>query len=174
MSGVNLSQTIEEEESSTKLGFFDASVVVSLLVLLISGLVWGGIRFYNSSLDKKMVQLDEALNANTERIRGDHIDRIADFDARIAYFSNSQEELSEPRDILKALEGVMVSGIILTKFEYDHEQHASIMTGTADDFKRLAEQILRLKSEKLFSQVRVERIERNDKNRIVFSLKASF
>ena len=175
MPGVNLSQAVaEEEEVKRPRGFFDTGIIVSLVLLALSGSVWGGMRLYVGSLDKKIAALDETLSSNTERLKGEGVNRVADFDARVAYYSENKDALTDPRDVLRRLESVMVPGVVLTNFTYDHQARMSIIAGRSDDFRKMAEQILSLKAEKIFSQVVVDRIERDDKDRITFVFKANF
>lgn len=173
MPGVNLSQSMIEEERPLQRSFFDTGVILSLVVLMLVGLGWGGLRLYMNSLDAKIAALDTTINANGEDLRGDRIDRVADFEARIKYFSKNKEDFIEPENILAALETVMVSGIVLTKYEYDQVTGVSTISGRSEDFKKLAEQILSLKSERIFSQVEVEGVGRDEEKRLTFVLKAS-
>ncbi len=175
MPGVNLSQPVaEEEEVKRSRGFFDTGIIVSLVLLALSGSVWGGMRLYLGSLDKKIATLDETLSANAERLKGEGVNRVADFDARVTYYAEHRDGLTDPRDILRRLESVMVPGIVLTSFTYDNQARTSIIAGRSEDFRKMAEQILSLKAEKIFSQVVVDRIERDDKDRITFVFKANF
>lgn len=173
MPGVNLSQSMIEEERPIERSFFDMGVIISLVVLTLVAAGWGGLRFYMNSLDKKIAETDTALSANMENTRGERVDRVADFEARVKYFAKNKNDFSEPQDILSTLEGTMVSGIVLTQYEYDHTTGVSTLSGRTEDFKKLAEQMLSLKSEQVFSQVQVDKIDRDEQNRIVFILKAS-
>ncbi|MFZ3031740.1 MAG: PilN domain-containing protein [Candidatus Moraniibacteriota bacterium] len=162
-----------EEERPIQRSFFDVGVLLSLTILILVGLGWGGLRFYMNSLDKKIAEADTALNANMENTRGERVDRVADFEARVKYFTKNRDGFVEPKDILSTLEGTMVSGIVLTQYEYDSMTGVSTLSGRAEDFKKLAEQMLSLKSEKIFSQVQVDKTDRDEENRITFILKAS-
>ncbi len=173
MPGVNLSQSMPGEESSEKRSFFDMGILLSLGALIVVGLVWGGIRFYMSSLDKKIADIEVTLGASTAQTKGGRVDRVADFETRLKYFSENKNEF-EPEVILKQLEGVMVSGVLLTGFQYDQEERLLTLSGKSDDFRKLADQMFSFKTEKMFSQVRVETIDRDDENKVTFVLKAGF
>ena len=172
MPGVNLSQPMEEE-SSEKRSFFDAGILLSFGVLLLVGLTWGGIRFYLSSLDKKIVAIESTLQVNAAQTKGAGVDRVVDFDARLHYFFENKNEF-DTQDILKRLEDTMVSGVTLTDFKYDTSERVIAISGKCDDFRKLADQMFSFKSEKVFSQVRVEKIDRDEDNRIEFTFKADF
>lgn len=173
MPGVNLSQSMIEEERPIQRSFFDVGVIMSLVILVLVVAGWGGLRLYMNSLDGKIAAVEATLSASAENTQGDHIDRIADFDARMKYFSKSKNDFVDPQEILGLLEGAMVSGVILTEYEYDLESGESTLVGSSGNLKELAEQILKLKSEKIFSQVQIKGTDRDVKNRVTFTLKAS-
>jgi hypothetical protein len=174
MLGVNISQSQEEEETKPKrTGFFDTGTIISIVLVGLSVAVWGGIQLYMQSLDKKIATIDASVVQDSGRLSGENIDRIADFDARVAFFASKQPELVEPLDMLKKLEETMVSGIVLTDYEYDHEMNVGIVSGKASDFRALAEQILSFKTNGLFSQVGVKRTERDEDGVLHFTLNTS-
>lgn len=174
MLGVNIAQSTEEEETKPKrAGFFDTGTIISIVLVTLSAAVWGGIQLYMQSLDKKIAAIDASIAQDSGRLSGASIDRIADFDARIAFFAGKEKELMEPLDMLKKLEEVMVGGIVLTDYEYNHETNVGKISGKASDFRALAEQILVFKSKGLFSQVSVKRTERDDQGVLRFTLDTS-
>ncbi|MBP7060374.1 MAG: PilN domain-containing protein [Candidatus Moranbacteria bacterium] len=174
MTGVNLSQSMPDEEQSEKRSFFDTGIILSLAVLLVVAAGWGGIQLYIASLDKKIAAQDAAIGTSADRLRGDTVDRIADFDERLNYFIGHRPELSDPQDVFSRLERVMVSGVTLTKFDYSREDGVIIVEGVTSDFRKLAEQVLGLKGDTLFSQVKVDQIDRNEAGQVTFIFKANF
>lgn len=173
MPGVNLSQSMNEEEQSEERSFFDAGIVLSLLALLVVGLGWGGLRLYIGSIHKKIATIDESLNTNKAQLKGEHIDRVVDYDARLKYFSAHAATLTDTQSVFQKLENAVVAGVVLTKFEYNPESKEVVFEGTCANFKQLAEQIMSLKAEKDFVQVIVEQVDRNEDNQVVFALEAS-
>ncbi len=175
MLGVNIAQSQKEEEEikPKRGGFFDTGTIVSIVLISLAGLVWGGIQFYISTLDKKIATVDTALAMDSGRLVGEEIDRVADFDARISYFADKQKELMEPLDMMTKLEESMVSGIVLTEYEYKHEGSVGNIHGVASNFRVLAEQILAFKSTGLFSEVKVEKTERDQEGQLRFVLEAT-
>jgi Tfp pilus assembly protein PilN len=173
MPGVNLSQSMNEEEQNEEHSFFDVGIILSLVALLVVGLGWGGLRLYIGSLNKKIAAIDESLSASKAQLKGEHIDKVADFDARLKYFSANMAEFTDPQSVFQKVEGSMVSGVVLTRFDYDTENEAVTFEGACADFKQLAEQVMSLKAEKTFLQVTVDQIDRNDDNQVMFVIKAS-
>lgn len=173
MPGVNLSQSMDEEEKSEQRSFFDTGIILSLLVVLITGLSWGGMRLYIGSIDKQIVEFDQTFATATGQLRGDRVDRIADFDARLNYFFANKDEFSDAQEVIQKLEKGVVSGVVLTRFEYNPGEKAVVFEGTCGDFRQLAEQVMSFKREAIFSQVKVEKVDRDKENQVVFSLKAN-
>lgn len=173
MPGVNLSQSMNEEEQSEERSFFDTGIILSLLVMLITGAAWGGISFYIASLDKKIAAVDGDLTASTAQLQGEGVDRVADFDTRLKYFMANKESFSDVQDIVQRMEKSIIPGIVLTKFEYNPGDKMILIDGRCAEFRKLAEQIMSLKAEQIFSQVKVDKIDRDDTNQIVFSLRAT-
>lgn len=173
MAGLNLSHLRDEERAEQKSrGFFNVSTSISIAVLVLAGAAFGGLRWYIGSLDKEIAAVDSVIEKSAGQIRGDRVDRVADFDARVAFFSNRKGEFLEPQEILKKLEGVMVPGVVLTEYAYASDSETSLISGTTDDFRKLAEQMLRLKSEAIFGRVTVDELTRGDGNQILFVLNA--
>lgn len=173
MTGVNLSQPLPEEEEPTKRSFFDASTIISFSIIALLGATWGGMQFYMSYLDKKIATIDMTLGTDLARTKGDAVNRIADFDARLDYFVAHKEAFPDPAGMFQKLESAMVSGVVLTDFKYNQKEKEMMLDGYTDDFKKLAEQVLGLKSEKTFSRVLVDQIGRDSENRIVFTLRVT-
>ncbi len=173
MPGVNLSQSMNEEEQSEKRSFFDVGIIISLVVLLLIGLSWGGLRLYIGSIDKQLTEVDQALASVTGQLKGDAVDRIADFDTRLNYFSANEDGFSDAQGIIQKLEKGVVPGVVLTRFQYSPGEKAVMFEGTCADFRKLAEQVMSFKREAIFSRVKVEKVDRDEKNQVVFSLKAS-
>lgn len=174
MPGVNLSQSMNEEEQSEERSFFDTGIILSLVGLLVMGVAWGGLLLYISSIDKKIATIDASLSSSATRLKGDRIDRVADFDTRLNYFSSNKAEFTSAQEVFQKLERSVVDGVVVTKFKYDHENREAIFEGNCADFKKLAEQIMALKADASFLQVAVERTSRNEANQVEFALKASF
>jgi len=175
MANANFSQSLGGDDSVVpKRRFFISAPLLSIGLLAITLLVWGGLRLYIASIDKKISALETVLLEGATRLEGDDIDRIANFDARVTHIWSDPSEQVDPTQILGKLESLVVPQVILTKYLYDQQKKESMILGETDDFRYLAEQILSLKSEILFSKVVVDTIGRTESGRIQFTLRAGF
>ena len=170
---MNLSQSVPEEEPVEDRSFFDGGFILSLSLILLSAIAFGGVRLYIGSLDKKIATVEATLNANAQRLSGENIDRIADFDNRLNYFSANKGDFSDTQEILVMLEKRVLSDIVLKKFVYNPHDKVILIEGESDDFKKLAEQIMAFKEEKIFSNMEVQTLDRTEANLIAFILKAT-
>ncbi len=173
MPGMNLSQSTMEEEEVGKQSLFDSGFIVSLSLILLSALSFGGLHLYIGSLDKKIAALEGQLSGSTASLKGEHIDRVADFDARLNHFSTNQTEFFETRDILQKLESRTLPGVVLQKFQYSAKEKTVTVDGISGDYRRLAEQIMTFKKEAIFSKLKVENISQNNENQVTFVLKGA-
>lgn len=173
MSGMNLSQSTIDEEEIEKKSLFDGGFIVGLSLIVLSVLMFGGLHIYNGILDKKISAFDSQLSGSTVSLKGDHIDRVADFDARLGYFSANQSGFFETREIFQKLENTVLPGVVLENFQYDAEEKTVTIDGISGDYRRLAEQIMAFKKEAIFFKLKVENIDRNDEKQVVFILKGA-
>lgn len=173
MPGVNLSQSEQEEEQVEERSFFDSGFMLSMGMILLALLAFGGVRLYIGSLDKKIAAVESALSVNAGRLKGDGIDRVADFDARLGYFSANMVQFSDMQLVLQKLEKTVLPNIILKDFEYNHQDKTVTIEGVSTDFKSLAEQIMSFKNEPVFSNIEVQSIDRTEADTISFVLRAS-
>jgi len=175
MAGVNLSQSMASQaDKSAKRPFSASSFPLSIILLLMTLIGWGGLHWYLYSLNQKITQLDETISASGNRLQGENIDRISDFDARSSLLSVIATERVDPVVILSKVEALIVPEVVLTKYRYDKQEKTSLIAGETDNFRYLAEQIINLKSDPIFSQVIVDQINRSQEGKIQFVLRADF
>lgn len=170
---MNLSQSTIDEEEVEKKSLFDSGFIVSLSLVLLSALTFGGLHLYIGFLDKKISALEGELSGSTVSLKGDHIDRVADFDARLNHFSTNKTEFFETRDVFKKLENSILAGVVLEEFQYSVKEKTLTINGISGDYRRLAEQIMTFKKESIFSKLSVDSIDRNDEDQVIFVLKGA-
>lgn len=174
MGGINLSQSMQESRrGAEKKSFFDQGLIWGSVVLFLVAGAWGGLRWYMTTLDDKVAALEEELTSNASRLEGKSADRIADFNDRLTLIGTGLDSAAEPRVILEQMERLMVPEVVLTKYEYDKKERTISIGGLTDNFKFLAQEILSLKSEAAFSEVKVDTIARTKDGKIAFELKVS-
>jgi hypothetical protein len=175
MAGVNLSQSMTAPEGrlkkSASMSFgFPISIVLFVLTLL----GWGGLRWYMSSLDGKIARLDVEIAANSAEFHSERVERVENFDDRLSLLNVDPAESIDPESIFLKLESVMVPQVVLTEYEYNGGEKQVTVSGKTDNFRYVAEQIISLKSDPMFSQVVVSAISRDKDGKITFTLVSQF
>jgi hypothetical protein len=171
MAGVNLSQSASLAQGNKKKQMFASSGLPFSIILLVVTLVgWGGLRWYIHTVDKKITALESALATDNSRLMGESINRVADFGARMMLVGADPAELVDPKSILEKLESLVVPQVTLVQYTHDDAGQISTIAGKTTNFRYLAEQVISLKSDPLFSRVRVGEIDRDEEGVIEFTL----
>lgn len=175
MAGVNLSQSMTAPDGgSKKRASMSFGFPISIVLLVLTLLGWGGLRWYMSSLDGKIARLDTEIAANSAEFQSERVARVEDFDARLSLLNVDPAESIDPGSIFAKLESVMVPQVVLTEYEYDGEEKKVSVSGKTDNFRYVAEQIISLKSDPMFSQVEVSAVSRDKDGKIKFTLVSQF
>lgn len=175
MAGVNLSQsTALAREHQSRQQLMSSGLLISMILLTATLIVWGGLRWYMHSLDQKIAAIDTTIVAGTARLSGESVDRVADFSARMALLGADPAELIDPGVMFAKLESLVVPQVTLVRYEYDESDRISTIVGKTENFRYLAEQIISLRSDPLFAQLRVTGIDRDDEGVIGFTLINNF
>ncbi|MBI2439207.1 MAG: hypothetical protein HYV45_01240 [Candidatus Moranbacteria bacterium] len=176
MAGINLSSSSVGEKKVKPVGSSNGFLVgaIILLVLLLGG--WGGTYGYKKTLEKKLATYDEILEKNSVFLRGEKVNRVADFDARLRLMGEQAQkgELVDSRTLLTALEGLILQEVTLSKYEYKRENKSVTLEGKTDSFKQVARQIISLKTDAMFSEVRVLSLGYDDNGKVIFTFQAKF
>ena len=174
MAGMNLSSSkIEKKEGRG--GIFDGSFAIILVLFLLVAASWGGMRWYIMTLSDKLAELDSVIEENSLRLQGKDVDRVASFDSRLSLIGKQlQGETVDSQKFLTQMESLTVPNVRLTEYKYDAVEKTVTVSGETDNFKYIAQQILNLKSEALFVDVKVDSLKRTKEGRIAFSFKAKF
>lgn len=173
MAGVNLSQSMAQGKEKKRM-LPTSSFPISIVLLLLTLAGWGGLRWYMYSLDQKIAELDATISVSGDRLLGESIDRVADFDARMTLLGSDPAELIDPEPLFAQLEALVVPQVLLTKYEYNDRDKVVVISGKTENFRYIAEQIISLKSDPYFSNVRVGAIDRDDQGIIEFTLRNNF
>ena len=179
MANIDLYQSIQEEKNSTdKKGLMDKGMAVVILVLVVTFATWGGLKFYNVFLNKKLGNLDSQITEESNKIEALKTDRIANFQERMNIIKKNIPSRGDPSEFFGNLEKVMVQGVVLDScsFGYDDKEKGKTATLTAitDNFTLVAQQILNFKKISYFSDVALGNVQRDQEGKIKFIINAKF
>lgn len=174
MAGLNLSSSVGEKKEGGG-GISDSSLIVISSIFFLVVIGWGGMRWYIKTQNDTLAKLDVSLEESSSQLRGDKVNRVAYFDARSGLIGEQLKgESVDAKKLLTQIEGLAVPQVRLTKYEYNATEKFVEVIGETDNFKYIAQQIISLKSEDLFAEIKVSSLKRTETGRIEFSLKAQF
>ena len=172
MVGLNLSSSISEKKEIT---ISDSSLAVISVIFFLVVAGFGGLRWYIKTLDNKLTDLSASLDENSSQLRGDKVNRVAYFDARLRLIEQQLNGSAvDSKILLGQMESLILPDVRLTKYEYNETGKFVAVSGETDNFKYVAQQIISLKSEDLFTGIKVESLQRTEAGQIGFSLKTQF
>lgn len=171
---MNLSSSVPEKKQEGSWTFGGPVVVTVLFFLLL--VFWGGMQWYLKTLDKTLSGQQVLLEENASRLKGDAVDRVTSFDTRLTLAKEqmSGKNTTDTGRLLRQLESLVIPNVKLTKYEFDENGKFVIVEGETDTFKYVAQQLLVLKGEDPFMNIKVDSLKKNPEGRIAFSFKAEF
>jgi len=168
MTSINLYQDPTKQEGGKKESIFSGGFFISLSVLVVTLLVYGGVKMYSASIVGKNVALAAQIQDEKTAISGhDELATITDFQKRVDVITADIGSKEYIKDVLQNISANLVSGITVTDFSYDGGTITLVMN--ADGFQNVAQQILSFKQSPHFTGVSVVNISRGDKD-ISFSI----
>ena len=174
MAGINLSQSMQESKKNLgKFNLWNSSFLISLVIFSIVAVLFGGMKWYEKTIDAKLSVLEQTLKDNSTQLHGKNVDRIADFDSRLSFIENNISDSTDMKQVLEQVEGLMVPSVVLTKYGYSKQDNTITIAGETNNFRYLAQQILSLKSADTFSEIRVDNINRTSDGKIAFILRTN-
>jgi len=179
MTNIDLYQSIQEEKNTAqKKGLMERGLAIVIFVLVFSFAVWGGLKFYNSFLNKKLVGINSQITTESVKVDASKMDKVADFQERMDIIKQNIPQKKDPVEFLGNMEKAIIPGIIIDscEFKYGDKDKGDTLTFTAitDSFKSLAEQILSLKKVAYFKNVEMGSVTREQDGKIKFIINAGF
>ena len=169
MANINLSQSIREEKlNQQKSGIIDKGTSISLAILVLTLLVFGGTKVYNIILGNKITEADNQANMQLEEIEDGDVNRIADFQNRVDQIENNINSKSNSNEMLDKVGGAMIQGAYLESYKYDESSGQLSLSVLANGFEDMAKQILNLKDN--FGDASLASNSRNDDGKIKFEV----
>ncbi len=168
MPGINLSQTAQQKTGIRKHAIFGKGLIAIIIVLLLAVAAWRGLAFWEQRIDGEIA----AIEAETAKVRagfgGEQADKVADFQFRLDTIGESFGDKVYPADMLRSLEGLMLSGVDLSEYSFDANKRTISIAGQVDSFLIIAQQMAILKRTPGFASLSVDSLEREETGKIGF------
>lgn len=153
-------------------GIFDKAFFFSIVLVVLVGGIWATERVLIYLTDKQIKEYQATTNASFESVSADDTVLVHDVTSRIATIQKLGATTLPSQEILAALERSTIPQVKLTEFDYQKDGTAT-MSGTAPDYRFLAEQILRYRQESLFRSAEINSTERTETGQVNFTLVAT-
>lgn len=167
MPGINLSQSYNASAKAVaKKSASDKGFIVSIIVLIITLLVYGGLKLATQSYSSKKAGVEEQISAVRNSLSGGEVERVADFQKRMDNIDSRFTSEASPNEKLNAIADAMVAGSVATSIESSDSTVTAIFK--VDNYQTASKQILGLKNK--FDQAKISKLERDADGKILVTL----
>lgn len=149
MSNINLTAYETEKKSLS----FDSTLLVVFLGLVLVLALYGGLLFYKSYLENKILETKDAYSSYQQKFSGDQAKKVVDFQKRLDISTGLVKRGVDTVGILTTVEKNMVPGVSLASYEYNDESKNITLTGETDNYDLVAKQIFSFKKSEDFSGI---------------------
>lgn len=170
MSGINLSQSIQEKQALARGTFFDKGFFINTAIFLLVVGLYGGSQWYLGTLEDTLAILHGDASTKIAGLKGNAANQAADLAARLKVITANLESVKEPNTILGELERFTIADIRVTNYSYGEEKQAISISGVTTNLKYLAQQMLSYKKMTNVSSVHVEAVGYSETGQIEFTL----
>lgn len=154
MTNINLSQSIQPKKvTGVKNRMVDKGTLISLVVLVLTGLAVGGVKMYLQDAKDKVGAIEESISSEKQKINGDDINRIADFQNRRDKVGMNIDAKAKINDILDKVNGALMTKTYITNFNYENGKKAVTLEVVSDNIEDVAKQTLNFKKSTSFDSV---------------------
>lgn len=154
MTNINLSQSVAPKKiSGGGNRIMDKGTIISLVVLILTGLAWGGVHLYALDVKQKIVTTTDEITSEEQKIDGKDVRRIADFQNRLAAVEESLNAQNKPNDALSKISSALLEKSYITSFNYDTANQTVALSVVSDGIADVAKQTLNFKESPYFSAV---------------------
>lgn len=173
MVNINFHQTNQASDSQLrKKRVLNTGFVVSVIILSVSFLTFFGMKIYHEIIESKITVTKNQIDGEVGSIEKNKMSRVVDFQRRLEGIDANISEGKNPTEILSEIEGLMVSGAMLTSYEYDSLTKSLILEAVADNFQTVSRQASGLKNSDCFENVRMPEAAIGEDGKVGFTLES--
>lgn len=137
----------------------DKGIYVSLGVLIVVFLIYGGLKAGTWLVDSKQKTVAGQIAVESRNLEGREADKVADFQARLAKIGDNVSSKKDPNEVLGKIGQSVVPGSVASSLE--SASGSLTVKFSEDNFQVAAKQVLSFKKSDYFSNVRVTDISRD-------------
>jgi hypothetical protein len=152
MSSINLN-LVKEEEAPKNTGIFSKSLITSILILIITGILYGALLFINKNISTKIQGVDSQYQEEYNKFLSGNANEIIDFKNRNDAAGKLLSSDQPMNKILAQIESSILPAVYLDSLSYDKDKKLVLLSCFTDNFNTVAKQILSFKQNDYFSAV---------------------
>jgi hypothetical protein len=173
MTNINLSQSTQvSTDLERKTAPLDKGVYISIAILAVTLLIYGGLYFWDKTYKDQKAELDSQIVTEARSLEGQDVNRVADFQLRMQKIGTSIAAEKDPIELLRQVGQVMIGGSVVNSLDYS--AGSLKLKITADNFQNTAKQVLSFKKSSSFSDVQISDISKDSSGKIIFTLGAGY
>lgn len=162
MTTINLYQEQGGNKSSgSNEQLIDRGFLVSISILALTLLVFGGMKFFAFDLEKKAAATDEQIQELQASFSGERVNSTVDFQQRIEAIKQNTDSREDVVSALKEAGNLVIPAVRIV--DYSQEGNVLSITLSTEKFLDVAKQVLNFKNSNAFSGVSVSKIQRKEK-----------
>lgn len=172
MTTINLYQEQNDNSAASKQDkVANKGLYGSLAVLVITVLVFGGVKFYAIDLQKKGEAADLQIADIKSSFSGEKVNSAVDFQQRLDVIDKNIAAKDDVDGILLKVAETVSPDVRMVSYLQEGDSISIVLS--SDNFFKVARQTLRFKESKNFSGVSVSKIQRKE-NLIEFTINANY
>lgn len=161
MTTINLYQEQGGNKSSgSNDQLIDRGFLISISILALTLLVFGGMKFFAFDLERKSVTTDEQIQELQASFSGERVNSTVDFQNRIEAIKQNSDSREDVVSALKEAGGLVIPSVRIV--DYSQDANVLSITLSTEKFLDVAKQILSFKNSSAFSGVSVSKIQRKE------------
>lgn len=170
MTGINLSQSLQDKQAQAKGTFLDRGFFINITILLVTAMAYGGVHWYLGTLVQKIAAVQQKIDAKRPDLQGKEADRVADLQRRITFATAALDRESDPGAIFSQLEQATIAEVRLTKYEEKLADNKVVVEGVTGSLKDLARAVVAYRQAATFQTFSIDSVEYNKEGTINFGL----
>jgi hypothetical protein len=171
MTTINLSQSSQQKINAQKVEPVDKGVYISIAILVVTLLVFGGLKTGTTVMASKQKNVNDQINAESSNLANQEVERVSDFTERLNKIDQNIAAKKDPDEILRQVGQGIVQGAMVNSFE--NTPDSLVLKVSADNFQTAAKQVLSFKKISYFKSVKVNEISRDTDGRILVTMEIS-
>lgn len=172
MTNINLSQSLQQSAGSPqKKRPADKAILISLTILIVTFLIFGGLKAGTLWLDSKKADIDSKIAAEVRNLESEDVERITDFQQRMEQISDNISSKKDTNVVLGQVSQAMISGSVVSSLQ--STPGTLSLKIASDNFLVAARQVLSFKKSSHFSNVMIKDINRDQDGKVLFTLNVS-